>query len=379
MKRLLFLVPGPSFPLHLPMQQKYILFSSKYRGDIIAPIWGQSYKTFSMGNFVLHGFPWEKYHPVLRRLLFHIFILSRTLSCHNCFQNFDIIISYDPLWTGVTAYILHLLTGAKLIVELNGCYETAFVLDEKKPGLVARSKQVVAKMISKFVLIRASHVKALYDGQINWLKRIKIQQRTSSFHDYVPISHLEPCETDVGFIFFLGYPWHLKGVDILIKAFRAISPNFPDYRLKIVGHCPNRGAFERLASGCDQIEFSKAMYHKDAMELMRKCSLFVLPSRSEAMGRVLLEAMACKRPIIASRVGGIPKIIEHGRTGLLFDSCDVQDLAEKMKYLLGDREYAQRLAEAGYMYVHKHLSERLYLEYYSAIIDDLTQERHRTR
>ena len=80
---------------------------------------------------------------------------------------------------------------------------------------------------------------------------------------------------------------------------------------------------------------------------MAGCSLFVLPSRTEAMGRVLLEAMACKKPIIASNVGGIPEIIKDGYNGLLFESENVDDLAEKIRLVLSNKKYPTMLRNNG--------------------------------
>ncbi len=102
---------------------------------------------------------------------------------------------------------------------------------------------------------------------------------------------------------------------------------------------------------------------------MSKCSLFVLPSRTEAFARVLLEAMASEKPIISSDVDGIPHYIKHGSNGLLFKSENVQDLAQKMRLLLSNQHYASRLAKNGSEYVHQYLSEERYVESFKNMID----------
>jgi glycosyltransferase involved in cell wall biosynthesis len=73
----------------------------------------------------------------------------------------------------------------------------------------------------------------------------------------------------------------------------------------------------------------------------------VFPSIYEAFGIVLLEAMACGKPVVASNVGGIPFVVEEGKTGLLFESGNVEDLADKIVTILKDEELREKMGEAG--------------------------------
>jgi glycosyltransferase involved in cell wall biosynthesis len=80
------------------------------------------------------------------------------------------------------------------------------------------------------------------------------------------------------------------------------------------------------------------------------------------MPRVLIEAMAAGRPVIASRVGGIPHYIRDGETGLLFEREDVQGLTRALRRILGSREAAARLATNGREYVSRQLSDRCWVQ-----------------
>ena len=193
-------------------------------------------------------------------------------------------------------------------------------------------KSKAGSILTKFLLKRCDHIKLLYPQQIDAYK-IKEKVKISVFHNFVPIKMLVPSDLDEKYILFLGFPWYLKGVDILIKAFKNIHREFPDYKLKIVGHCPDKSYFEFLAKDCPAIELKNAVKHEVAMDLMKKCTVFVLPSRTEAMGRVLLEAMAMKKAIIASNVDGIPHYIRHGNNGLLFPSGNDGQLANNLSLL----------------------------------------------
>jgi glycosyltransferase involved in cell wall biosynthesis len=161
-------------------------------------------------------------------------------------------------------------------------------------------------------------------------------------------------------------------VDVLIKAFHLVSDEFKDWSLKIVGFCQDRSPFVALASDNDRIAFFDPIWYPEVIALMADCSLFVLPSRTEAMGRVLLEAMASGKPVIGSNVDGIPYVIEHGVNGLLFESENVEDLAAKMRAVISDPAYAARLGERAREFVCRERSEECYLERFSHMIEDVT-------
>ena len=126
-----------------------------------------------------------------------------------------------------------------------------------------------------------------------------------------------------------------------------------------------------------RIRFVGPLMPDAVIEWMAGCSVFVLPSRSEGMPRVLIEAMAAGKPIIASSVSGIPFYIEHGRTGLLFPKEDPGALAEQMRTLLGNEELAARLAANGAAAVEARLSERCYVEAVRSMVDRILAARDR--
>jgi glycosyltransferase involved in cell wall biosynthesis len=102
--------------------------------------------------------------------------------------------------------------------------------------------------------------------------------------------------------------------------------------------------------------------HEEAMELMADCAFFVLPSRAEGVPRVLIEAMAMRKPVISKRVCGIPYLVNDGVDGFLVESDDVDGLACKMELLENDPGLATRLAEAGHKRVFHPFSEVSYRE-----------------
>src|SRR5262249_11505808 len=73
-------------------------------------------------------------------------------------------------------------------------------------------------------------------------------------------------------------------------------------------------------------------------DLMQRCEIFVLPSRTEPFGIVVIEAMTCKKPVVATRVGEVPEIIEDGKTGVLVEPDNPEALAAALSGLIRDRD-----------------------------------------
>jgi glycosyltransferase involved in cell wall biosynthesis len=82
--------------------------------------------------------------------------------------------------------------------------------------------------------------------------------------------------------------------------------------------------------------------------LLEGCEIFVLPSRSEPFGIVIIEAMACARPVVATAVGGIPEIVEQEKTGILVEPNNPPALAEGLRRVLTDNALQRSLAENAY-------------------------------
>lgn len=374
--RILYLSPGPAPPIKEPNKNQFYHLSRYLSGDILSPLWGKKDHSSrqaieeinaACGRFQFHPTYSFNFPGIVKVIWDLCFYVCKGLFLRHSRGPYDAIIAYGPFKTGLAGVLLKFLTGTKLIVEVPGNPKKSFQLESDSASKI---KGLLGNGLMPAVVGKADHVKLLYPGQLDGCAAVDERKQTV-FFDFVAISSLKSSSLSEKYIFFLGFPWFLKGVDILIKAFLLISEEFPGYRLKIVGHCPDRIYFEKLANGNERIELCKPVFYGEAMRLMSRCSLFVLPSRTEAMGRVLLEAMACKKPIIASRVDGIPHYVQHGFNGLLFESENVESLATSIRALLNDPKYAIQLAENGYRYAREYFSEDRYVELYKQMIDTI--------
>lgn len=148
-----------------------------------------------------------------------------------------------------------------------------------------------------------------------------------------------------------------KAHEILFDAFARIAPRHPSIRLSIAGDGPRAAELMALAASlriADRVDF---LGHRDDVHrLLGEADLFVLPSRSEAFPNSVLEAMAAGLPVIASRVGGLPELVEPGRTGLLVAADDPTALAAAIEHLLNDPPRARALGDAARRTIAEHYS-----------------------
>src|SRR5690606_4716037 len=116
-------------------------------------------------------------------------------------------------------------------------------------------------------------------------------------------------------LLFIGNLLPVKGVDVLLDACRALASRRDDWCLHLVGDGAGRAGLEQQARAlglADRVVFHGSRAHAELPEWLRASDLFVLPSRSEGIPNVLLEASACATPWVASDVGGIPEIVSLG-------------------------------------------------------------------
>jgi len=145
-----------------------------------------------------------------------------------------------------------------------------------------------------------------------------------------------------------------KAIDVLLEAARPLLTRDRSLRLVLVGDGPLRGELTRLASSLGiehQTTFAGAQGASEVLSLIRGCEVLVLPSRAEAFGIALIEAMACRKPVVASAVGGVPQIIEHGTSGILVEPENPEALTAGPGRVLADHELRNTFARNGYLRV----------------------------
>jgi glycosyltransferase involved in cell wall biosynthesis len=166
-----------------------------------------------------------------------------------------------------------------------------------------------------------------------------------------------------------------KGIDVLIDAVSGLEVDGRQPVLWIAGAGPERAALVRRARDAalgDRVRFLGP--RRDTADLLEACDVFVLPSRQEGLGVAALEAMACARPVVASRVGGLAEAVVHERTGLLVPPEDPAALRDALARLLGDRELRRSLGAAGPTRVGEGFLAEQMVEAYEALYREVLDE-----
>lgn len=155
-------------------------------------------------------------------------------------------------------------------------------------------------------------------------------------------------------LLFLGFQAAHKRIEFLIDAFLELVKDYPKLELAIAG----RETLYSKKIGEKLLKLPVAIRKKIKMigefeevtkgELLDAAWVLVNPSANESMGFVFLEAWARKKPVIAADTSVSEEVIRDGIDGLLFRKDDIRDLAEKIKQIITDRDYARKLGEKGY-------------------------------
>jgi glycosyltransferase involved in cell wall biosynthesis len=150
---------------------------------------------------------------------------------------------------------------------------------------------------------------------------------------------------------------HDKGLDDLINAVADMPDTFDDVQLLLAGGAyegdPTELYLRRLAEERMPGRVQFLGFRADAQALLTLADVCVLPSHTEGLGIVALEAQAAGCPFVAAAAGGIPEIVEHGVSGLLFPPGDVEQLSAELARVLSDSELRSRLRANGLAHVSR--------------------------
>ena len=262
---------------------------------------------------------------------------------------------------GSVVFHLHTIHGhhSPLLVSIDS------TLPDQNPGrdsLIARTLRT-AGWVTCVSAARLSEARKLMPEIIN---------RSSVIYNgrTVPSCEPKPLPFEAPRLLCLGRLDRIKGFDIALSAFVSVVRCFPKARLVIAGDGPERAQLEgqvaRLGIGAG-VEFLGWVHPDDVPTVMNSATIVVIPSRNEGLPNVAKEAALLARPIVATKVGGIPEAVTHGVTGLLVDREDSNALAKAITFLLEHPEGAVTMGRAGRLRAQQLFSLQHYIDAY----DDL--------
>ena len=243
----------------------------------------------------------------------------------------------------------HVYSAGVAAVLIGKRYRIPVVITEHFTGFPRRLVRGFEKLKAKFAFERAEMVCPVSENLKRHIEAYGIRARFHVIPNVVDTSLFTPGEKDPTGednrkrLLLAALLTPIKGVPYLLEALALLKEKRHDFVLDIVGDGPNRGEYEEMARKLglqDIVRFQGLKTKQEVAEFMRHSDFFVLPSEWENLPCVLIEAMACGLPIVATKVGGIPEIINE-KVGILVPPKDVEALAGAIDYMLDHyRDYS---------------------------------------
>jgi len=279
--------------------------------------------------------------------------------------NIDIIHAHWAVPMGFVGSICKHLTGCPLVITTHGrdvyinpeagdIVPTLWYVRPFLTRALRSADKVIA--VSKETMTHTIQAGANPDNVTVINNGVDIDRFTPLDNNISPISQRLGISTANKVILTIGTLHPRKGIDVLYRAMPEIQKCIPGIKLVVIGDGPQKEELNLLA-GELQIEENVFMLgsipNTEVPNFIHACDVFVIPSRREPFGIVAIEAMACGKPVIGSRVGGLHEIIEHRRTGILVDPQNEKQLAESIIEVVKDDDYACDLGKMARREVEK--------------------------
>ena len=211
--------------------------------------------------------------------------------------------------------------------------------------------------ILQWVTVLASHktiaVSHAIENDIKNLPFIK-SKTTVIHHGTEPVALLEQQKAreeicpENKYSFWMGTIAELtpnKGIDTALQAFTRIAPDYPDISFVVMGEGEQREELEKMIRDKNlEDRIFLCGFIKDAPRYLSALNLFTLTSRTEALGYVLLEAGNANLPVVATRVGGIPEVIENTTSGILVRPDNIRELETALRFMLDHKDERTKIA-----------------------------------
>ena len=260
----------------------------------------------------------------------------------------QVVVASDPfLGVAVRAARGAARSRARVVVEVHGDPRT-FTRGYGAP--LRRTVAQLADATARSGIRHADATRALSRFTSSIVEEVRGIPATASFPTYSDLEAfselpLSPVP-DERRIVFVGALETYKNVDGLVAAWRQVAARVPDAALTIVGRGSRRSVVDALVADVPGVEHFESLEPVDVAAAIDRSRALVLPSWPEGLGRVVLEAFARGRTVVATDAGGIPDMVTDGKDGILVPRADTAALVDGLVCVLEDRDLAARLGAA---------------------------------
>ena len=283
-------------------------------------------------------------------------------------RGFDVIYFHYPFFgTGIIIWLFKILhPEIKLIIHYHMDVRHKNILfkilswpeEIIRKSLFKKSEIVVSASLD---YIKHSQIKNIYKKYPEKFREIPFSVDTNAFK---PVENTEINKKGdiILFVGGLDKAHYFKGVDILIKAISEIKDI--ELELRIIGEGELKNEFKNLSRDLgaeNKVIFLGKLDKKGLVENFQQAKSLVLPSinSNEAFGIVLIEAMACGTPVIASNLPGVRTVFENEKSGLLVEPKNIEDLKNKIELILQDQEKQKTMSQEAYKLVLEKYEKRI--------------------
>lgn len=362
-----------SYPLGEMHKKKFRALADVSENYVFAYSTDNRFRTFFDGA---HFYLIPSKMPRLFRYPFFLSLALGTIIYTVFKHNVKVIICQTP-YEGISGAVAKLLLKMlrkpiSLVTELHGDWEkTPSWYLNPRLKFMSCIYDALGKFVSGVVIRYSDVIRTISDFLTAKLPQA-LRKPTIKFPTYTNIelflkeedARIYPNYPYNGYILYVGMLIYLKGIHVLIKSMSKVVKQYPEQKLLIAGDGEYRGELEKLVRAIkleDNIVFLGHIDQKILREYLQNCLVMVLPSFTEGLGRVIAEAMACGKPVIATKVGGIPELIRDGENGFLIQPNDSEGLADKIIYFIQNPSVAYEMGEKGKKFVQEILSTEKYV------------------
>lgn len=267
----------------------------------------------------------------------------------------------------------HVYSAGVPAVIIGEIYKIPVIITEHYSGFRMHSLTYVERIKARFAFKRAqiilpvsddlgSHIRAY--GVQNHFKTVPNPVNTKTFY-YYPDHNNKPADK-VKKLLLVAILRPVKGVPYLLQALSKLKEKRDDFRLDILGDGPNKTEYEKLSTNLEldsTVKFHGYKPHEEVAQFMRCCDVYVLPSVSDNLPGVIVEAMACGKPVIATDSGGSREMVNE-KVGILVPPKDSDALQKAIEYMLDN--YQNYSAEA----ISHFAKERFSYESVGKVLDE---------
>lgn len=237
----------------------------------------------------------------------------------------------------------------------------------------------VSRFLVRFVLRRATKVAVVSTALNEWVRaNCRPNSVITILNPATSDDHPQPCDREQSTLLFLGHLGKEKGTFDLISAMPAVASAIPNAKLLLCGDGDldsTKALISELAL-TDHVEILGWVDEHRRAQLLSTATICVLPSYAEGLPMSILEAMAARLPVVATRIGGVPEAINNGKEGLLIAPGDTTALADSIIHLLTHPDERTKMAQAAFVKVKKKFAAERTISSLERLYDDVLKKHY---